>query len=297
MAEPLKSDFGIEVKFTPGTPDPARVFRSMTALIDSFQRFDKELVQTIDSTIEPVLLLEDIDAGSLRTWLRSVITSVDDSALQSGDWKKIVGNYLLKSKYIIVRRLEGKTHITTRDQIKEIEAELLTAAEDTKIKRIPSYRPVPESKIIEVIENFGNALAHLAPNDSAKLMAPDGEANFNLTLKMAPDSLRALLVKESVTNDPTMILKVKRPDYLGEAMWDFKFGDHPLQAKIVDFKWLGDFQGRKVDVRPGDAIRAKVRHTINYGHDAEIVSEHYEVAEVLEVIALILPHQPPLLEG
>lgn len=295
-AEPLRADFGIEVKFVPGTPDPARVFRAMTALIDSFQRFDKELVQTIDLTIEPVLFLEDIESGSLRTWLRSVISSVDDSALLAGDWKKVVGAYLLKAKYIIIRKLEGKTQITSRDEIKEIEGELLEAAEATNIKRIPSYRPVPEGKIVEAIENFGAALAYLAPEDSAKLMTPDGEANFNMVLKVSPDSLLDLLIKESLTNESVMILKVKRPDYLGESMWDFKLGEHPLQAKILDRKWLADFQGRNVDVRPGDAIRAKVSHTINYGYDAEVVSERYEVMEVLEVTALVSFTQPPLLE-
>jgi hypothetical protein len=46
--------------------------------------------------------------------------------------------------------LEGKTEITSRQQIKDIEVGLLSGAEETNIKRIPSYRPVPETKIIEV---------------------------------------------------------------------------------------------------------------------------------------------------
>lgn len=47
---------------------------------------------------------------------------------------------------------EGKTEITSRQEIKDIEAGLLSGAEETNIKRIPSYRPVPETKIIEVID-------------------------------------------------------------------------------------------------------------------------------------------------
>ena len=293
--EQLKADFGIEVTFAAGTPDPARVFRSMTALIDSFHRFDKELVQTIDTAIEPVLLLEDIESGSLRTWLRNVLSSVDDSALESGDWKKIVGTYLMKAKYIVVNKLEGKTEITSREEIKDIEAGLLSAAEDTKIKRIPSYRPVPEAQIIEVIDGISNALRYLTAGDSAKLMTPDGEAHFNLMLRVSPDALRDLLVKERITNELPMILKVKRPDYLGESMWDFKFGEHPIQAKILDVEWLSTFQQRKIHVRPGDAIRATVWHTVEYGFDAEVVREHYEITKVLEVIEASFHNQPRLL--
>lgn len=298
MAEQsLKADFAIEVKFIPGTRDPTRVFRSMTALIDAFQRLDKELVQTIDLTIEPVLILEDIEAGSLRTWLRSVVNSADDSALQAGDWKKLVGNYLYKAKHIIVRKLDGKTDITNRQEIKEIEAELLTAAETSNVKRIPVYRPLPEPKIIDAITNIGDALGHLGPSDSAKLITPDGEVPFNLSLKVAPESLRALLTKESLSNESVMILKVKRPDYLGQSMWDFKLGDHPLQARVSDTKWLGDFQSRKIDVRPGDALRARVRQTISYGFDAEAIAESWELLEVLEVITVMPPNQVPLLGG
>lgn len=295
MPEPLKADFAIEVKFTPGTPDPSRVFRSMTSLIEAFQRFDKELVQTIDVNIEPILILEDIEASSLRTWLRSVVSSVDDSALKAGDWKKVVGTYLYKAKHIVVNRLDGKTQITDRKEIKDIEAELLSAAEESDIKKIPLYRPLPEAKIVAIIGDIGNALDHLGKTDSAKIITPDGEASFNMALKVVPESLNALLTKESLKNETVMILKVKRPDYLGESRWDFKFGEHPIQAKILHTDWLVDFQARKKDVRPGDALRAKVRQTINYGYDAEVISESYEVLEVLEIITLAPPNQPPLL--
>jgi hypothetical protein len=286
MTEELRADFGIEVSFALGTPDPSRVFRSMTALIESFQSFDRELVQTIDVKIEPVLLLEDIEIGSLKTWLRNAISSVDDSALRDGDWKKVVGAYLLRSKYILVRKLDGKTEITNRQEIKEIEAEIWEAAKATDVQRIPTYRPISDAKIIEVIGNLTAGLHQLTTGDSAKLLTPDGEANFNLSLNISPDSLRDLLVKESVSNDATLILKVKRPDYLGESMWDFKLGDHPLQAKIVDLEWLLSFQERKVDVRPGDAIRAVVRQTIHYGYEAQVVYEHNEIIQVLDVIAV-----------
>lgn len=79
------ADFAIQVDFPPGSPDPARVFRSMTQLIDAFQRLDRELVRTIDLSIEPVLLLEDVEAGRVKTWLRAVLESVDDTALKEGD--------------------------------------------------------------------------------------------------------------------------------------------------------------------------------------------------------------------
>jgi hypothetical protein len=295
VAEPLKADFGIEITFAADTPDPARIFRSMTSLIDSFQHFDRDLLHIIDVAIDPVLLLEDIEVGSLRTWFRNLLTTVDDSALKDGDWKKIVGAYLLKSKYILVKKLEDKTEITNREEIMDIERDLLVAAQDTDIKRIPAYQPISELRIIQAISGLNSSLRYLSAGDSAKLITPDGEARFNLSLMASPESLLALLIKESLTNESVLILKVKRPDYLGESMWDFKLGEHPLSAKILDLNFLRDFQDRRRDVRPGDAIRAKVQQRIDYGYSAEVIAEHYEIIEVLDVITLMPQEQPRLL--
>jgi hypothetical protein len=191
--------------------------------------------------------------------------------------------------------LEGKTEITNRSEIQEIEGEILEAARATDIQRIPTYRPIPAANIAEVIGNIGAALAHLASTDSAKLITSEGEAAFNLALKLSPDSLRDLLIKESLTNDSELIIKVKRPDYLGESMWDFKLGDHPIQAKIVDWEWLQNFQDRKVDVGHIADIKALGRQRIYYGFNAEIVYQHNEVLKVLNVITITPPKQSSLL--
>src|ERR1700719_2313692 len=86
-ATPIESDeFGIEINFKPLSDAPSRVFRAMTDLIEAFQEIDALLAGSIRGTIKPSTLLEDIEAGSLRVWLRNVLNSVDDESLKSGDW-------------------------------------------------------------------------------------------------------------------------------------------------------------------------------------------------------------------
>jgi hypothetical protein len=75
------ADFALEIHFAPGSPDPAPVFRSMSQLIETFQRFHRELVQTMDVHIEPVMLLEDVESGSVRSWLRELLNATDDTGL------------------------------------------------------------------------------------------------------------------------------------------------------------------------------------------------------------------------
>jgi len=81
-----------------------------------------------------------------------------------------------------------------------------------------------------------------------------------------------------------MILKVKKPDYLGESMWDFKHGDRAIQAKIIDMDWLSDFHLRKYDIRPGDSLRAVLETQIKYGFSGEVIAVHNFIVAVKEII-------------
>ena len=94
------ADFCIEIDFEKGSESPTRIFRAMTELIDALQSVDKVLVSSIDVQIEPVLLLEDVESGSLRAWFRDHLENIPDDVLESADWKRAVGLYLKKAKYL-----------------------------------------------------------------------------------------------------------------------------------------------------------------------------------------------------
>lgn len=288
--EDIKADFCIEIEFKKGSKSsPARVFRTMTDLIESFQVIDNSLVQSIDVKIEPVLVLEDIEAGSLKAWLRNVLEVVDDEALKNIDWKPQVGRYLVKAKYFIVNFLEGKTEISDRKQIDDLSNNLLKAARDTDVLRIPTYTPIPVPEITQSIRRISESLSHLDPDDKASYTTADDGASFNLEFNFAPEAIEELLTKETIINEQEMILKVKKPDYLGESMWDFRHEGRTIQAKILDQTWLESFQSRQSGVRPGDALRVKLQITVHYGYDGEVVGTYFSILEVIDII----PYNPP----
>lgn len=284
-------DFGIEIKFDKGSIDPARVFRSMSALIESFQDFDRALARTIDIDVEPVLMLEDIEAGSLRTWLRDVINVADDQTLKSGDWKKLLGAYLVRGKYILVRFLEGKKAISSREDISNLQIELVKAAEETQLRGFAVYQAMPTPRLLGSIQELNSALAQLSKTDRATFISREGDASLNLDLAFSLHDVEDLLTRETISNEGQVILKVKKPDYLGESMWEFRFEGGPLEAKILDFDWLSRFQKREVDVRPGDAIRVTMKSESRYGYDGEVVGVRYSIVRVVEVIHFNPPTQ------
>jgi hypothetical protein len=73
----IKPHFCIEIDFQKGSECPSRVFRTMTELIETFQEIDYSLIRSIDEKIEPVIIIEDIETGSLKTWLANKIVEAD----------------------------------------------------------------------------------------------------------------------------------------------------------------------------------------------------------------------------
>jgi hypothetical protein len=151
--KPVEADFGIEIDFEAGSPAPSRVFRAMSALIDSFEKIDRDLVKSV-ARIEPVLLLENIEAGSIKAWLRTKLVAIDDEPIKSGDWKKVVGSFLVHCKYTIIDFIDHRTTITNKAELESLQTALLDAAKKTNVLAIPSYRPIPLENVAEYIKSI-----------------------------------------------------------------------------------------------------------------------------------------------
>ena len=290
------ADFAIVIDFQRSSPDPARVFRSMTQLIDTFQKFDRELVHTIDVNIQPVMLLEDVESGSVKSWLSAWLEATDDTGLKELNWKKIVGGYLVKAKYLLIDFLNRETDIVVREDLENLQRQIQAAAEDTGVKRIPAYKPPSKALLVRSITDISYALDPLQRGDRAAFETRSGDrVEFSLTVKVAPESLNDLLVQEAVSNNEELILFVKKPDFLGDSQWEFKH-ESTLEAKVLDLDWLARFRRNEISLQPGSAIRALVRVEVAYGYDHEVVHRKYQLIKVLEVIPPPAYEQPRLTE-
>lgn len=279
----IAADFCLKIDFEKGSENPSRVFRAMSELIDALSFMDHELIGAIDSRIEPVLLLEDVETGSIKAWLAQGLKQVPDDALNDLNWQPILGQYLVKAKWLAIDFMEGTTEITDAAQFAPLAAKIQQAAEETQIKRLPFYTPPSIRGLMESTSKISSALSQLNKNDAASFITDSSEAKFNMKLSLAPENIEGLLTARTISTPQEMILKIKRPDYLGEAQWEFRHGKQAINAKIADRKWLNDFQNRLVDVRPGDCLVAVVEVSVNYGIDDEVINHSHRVIEVKEV--------------
>lgn len=279
---PPNADFAFSIDFKRGEGSASRVFAATHDFIKACEKLDKELVQAIDSNIETVMMLEDIEVGSIKTWLKNCLVASDDQALKDLDWRPAVGKYLVRAKYAVLKWIDDDT---APKDLPALGRELRRIASETDVKYLPDYRAPTPDALLNALKDFQGVKDHLLEHDRAEYITSEGTLELNLSMRWDIESLEALAVRETIQFPAAvMVLVVKKPDYLGESKWELRHGKKNIHAKIQDEVWLKKFQSRKIDVRPGDALRCNVEVAHLYGHDNELIAERYAVIEVLDIL-------------
>ena len=192
--KPPLADFAFYIDYKKGQGSPSRVFSAMNNFIVACEAIDRELVSCVDSRIETVMLLEDIEAASLKVWLRNLLNATDDQALKDLDWKPQVGKYLVKAKYVILRYMDQPDQPSGVGSLRN---DIQKLAQETDVRHLPSYEPANSSALIDTIENFQKVKDDLGDGDIASVITEDDRHDMNLTIRWDIESIRQLSVMET----------------------------------------------------------------------------------------------------
>ncbi len=289
----VRSGFGVKITYGRNS-NPANVFRALSDLVNSFQELDRHLLMSIDLDIKPVIFLEDVEQGSIIAWLKDALQSLDDKDVEELNFKRIVGTFLNKARYTIIDFTQKNVAFDNKEQVEQLQQQIIKQAEESDIKTLPIYSPVASRTLLGDIGNIQEALTYLGDEDEASYLTSTSEVSFNRNFSVSPEIVENILTKEIIESNSTMILKVKKPDYLGESKWEFKYESRKLEAKIKDAKWLADYHSGKIDIRPGSSLRVSMNILVKYDHDNEVISTQYEIAKIIEIILPIAHIQAEL---
>jgi len=280
-----KSDFGLKIDFGSNRQHPARFFVALSRLIEFCEYVDQTLANSFDASLEPTILLEDLEKGSLLIWLKMLLESLDDEALRDLNVKKLFGKYAVRAKYILIDFLAKKTTISNADEIKTLQAELINEYEEVFGSSL-SPITINQNQIADCIQKYQESLADLQEGDRVYYLSPSDRPviEFNRVFNVAPETLEDIITKEIIVSELTMILKIKKPDYLGDSKWQFKHGQKTMEMKILDDAWLNRFRMKQVTIAPGDSLRAIVKSEVKYDFSNDVISEKHEILKILEVI-------------
>lgn len=277
-------DFLLTVNFAAGVKNPQRIFSAASECISALQACDQMLLKSFPTSIQPVFVLEQVESGSLKMWLRQLLEAVEDDALKNLDWKPAVGKYLVKGKYFLLKSLEGKKGLPSQAELREISLGLHELAKESDALRLPAYSRVTEVSIADHARIISNALSRLEPGESISLDGDDGQAVIAAGFSVTDEDINKLLIEQTLENISELILMVRKPDFLGETKWDFRFNRRNLSVSIIDKDWLSSFQSGDIDIRPGDALRVRMKEKVAYDLNGEVVSEEREIVQVVGVI-------------
>lgn len=277
--------FVIRVAYDRGAPHPERVFRAIDSIISALQDFDRTLLDSISTDIETSLVLDDVQAGSILIRLRNVLKTVDEDALAKADWKLVLGHYLRAGRNAFIEWVDDGERTGKKESFAALRTRFYDLAKQTGVKKMGDYAPVKARDIVDAAIRIDGALRQLAPRDRVTVESDDKVLDLLPGIDWTPELVADLTVKEMIQIPPSqMILIVKKPDYLSNAQWVFRYGRRRIEAKIEDEAWLKCFLAREIVIRPGDALRCTVACSVSYGVDNEPCSETHRILAVLDVV-------------
>jgi hypothetical protein len=213
--------------------NPRRIFDAASFLIEGFERLDRAAIVSIDTRIQPLLVLEDIETGSLRIWLKNVLNALDDNALKDLEWRPLVGKYLVRTKYAALRWLDNPNRPSVPDLVRE----LRQIAEETDVRHLPDYAPVREPELIEALDKVQAGKRQLLSSDRLIIEAEGKVYQTDLNRDWSPGTIAPVAPRETDSH-VQMILTVRKPDMIGKSMWQFRHGKANLSAPVKDGEWL-----------------------------------------------------------
>lgn len=285
-------EFDLYIDFEEGKGSPSRVFHSMAGLVDTLSQLDQILADIVSEASRTTIVLDAVVGGSMRSKLRSILEEIPDDSIKDGDWKKILGHFLVRGKHILLEWLRENPEITSVEQVRELQRELETEAERTGARRLSMYRPADAQALLSVVAEIDRSVSLLDPSDIVRYESPHGRVEIAHLQHVTDELVRELLTREVIDSHGERIVKVKKPDFLGRSQWLFMYSGHAINATVDAAAWLDSFQAGDIDLKPGDSLRVIMHERVYYGYNMEVVHVSYSVTDVIEILNNPKPEQP-----
>jgi hypothetical protein len=282
----LFQEYEIKLDFVSGDNNPENLFIAFANAIKYFEQVDKMLTRTIAHDYNISSSLIEVQSGSLRAFFRARV-EIKETELQpkeaTEDLEDRVKKYLHNGRKAVTQGLL-EFDKENDENIHGIIEKVKKVATDTGVSEEPFFSPPSKNDMMPIViaaQDTGEML-----DDKTRLSySADNEEPIELPRKLKMDN--TLFVEEerkTVPNTQLLILKIKKPDYLGDSKWEMKHGNNKLICKIEDNAWIEKFKTKKVFAFPGDSLRCNVNIIHEYDSKLNLIKSEYFIMEVLDVI-------------
>jgi len=283
--ELVEGEVALVIEYDQGKAHALDVLHGTMQLIEAIDGLDKSLLMGVDTSLEPVSILNDVEHSSLKLLLARAIRAVPDDAINSLEWKKFVGALLVKGKNKLLRKLDPSPS--------EVQNVLVDLERD--FPKIPgSTVGYCAPRVEEVMEALQGVMAARSLFHGHRVLFQTELGDIPLEDYEAPMPVEssAEVVTRKV-NRGTEFFKVKSPDMLGASQWTVIRHGKQIHVSILDSSWLDAYHQRKHEVLPGDSLECEFEEQIGYDAEQNEVERRLSIIAVLGVVSP--PKQVPLL--
>lgn len=279
-----KPDFSILIDYKQDTEYPARVFKSLSEILDTIQYMDNSLLGLIEPGFESALFLQNVQAGSpLKVDLRHVIRSILEGAIQRFDDAE-AKSYLNEANIKTISYTSDKNTITNIDEVKPLQQQLV-------YPKLAAVQPTAQD-LLKYIQRLSDSTSYLSEEDEVEYIpadSPDKPIRFNKSFRLPQEQVELINLGSIDDSEIEMVLMVKKPDLLGKSKWDFRLDEKTIiSCQISDDAFIERLQQEhSIALRSGDSLHVRVKTTIKKDKSNQLIGlPEYEITKVLKVIPL-----------
>jgi len=284
-SQTVEGEIGLVIDYKPGGALAIDVLQAAMGLIQSLDRLDAVLLSSVDTSLEPVSVLNDVQHSSLKLLLARALRNAPDELIGNLDWKKWAGGLLVKGKYMLLQKLEADAP-DVRATLVELEADYKAAPAG-----LIGFAPPSVSDVMDALDGVARARATL-PGQLVRVQTELGDI-FIPEAQAAPTNIATLGPQEVVKNSGIEFFKVKSPDLLGSAQWTVLRNNRSTKVDMLHQRWLDAYHRREHSILPGDSLKCRFEEHVTYDAAGTELERKLSIVEVLEVISP--PVQQPLI--
>lgn len=281
-AQVVEGEIALTIDYPAGKAGAIAVLAGAAELVAALDELDRALLSSVDTSLEPVSILNDVQHSSLKILLARAIRSVPDSALSGLDWKAWVGGLLVKGKYRLLQALDADAPV-----ISEVLEEL--RPDYAQGPGLVGYEPPTVHQARKALTRVQQARGALA---DCRVEVLTELGRLDLPPVKPAEGPDEPAVAERRVNRGREWLKVRFPDMLGTAQWTVLRGGRSVRVAILHRAWLDAYHRREIELLPGDAIDCDYEETIDYDAYGNELARHLSVIQVHGV--RYAPRQLPL---
>jgi hypothetical protein len=279
----VDADIVLKIDYDEESASAAHAFELAAEIIRSLEDLDRVLTQSIDPQLTTALIVEDLEKSSLKIFLKSILEGLPDDALKDADIKKLVGHYLLKGKYAAIRWLDQKDEEPR--QLSDLTEEISRLAKETDLRHLPDYPPPNPNRLAQPLDRFQETKKKFQSNEGLTITLGRDEYSVHVDRNWLPsEGIKQDEGEKELVSEQDQFLIIAKPDFIGNAKWSFRHGKKSVSYNISDEDWLTEFRLGRYPIKPGDALRVRIRVRHLYDRKGDLTESSEEIVKVFSVI-------------